>query len=93
LSSEGNPSTIPDEPNEDRKILAVLQGWRKTDSDVSIDSDFDWTIRELPPLDKLIQRSGRMNRDSILGKYSYLGGGTEEFMREKQEELDREDRH
>ncbi|HZO89833.1 MAG TPA: hypothetical protein VFB38_16005 [Chthonomonadaceae bacterium] len=31
-------------------------------------------------------------RPSILGKYAFVPGGSEEFMREKQEEIAREDR-
>jgi hypothetical protein len=76
----------------DEQVLEILRGWRSSANEVAIESSVEKFATELPPLEHLIQRMGRVKQPSILGKYAYLGGGTEEFMQEKQEELDREDR-
>ena len=80
------------DPMNPEVALSMLRNWRSQESNCSIDHDVEVSIHELPPLEHLVQRSRRMNRSSILGKYAYLGLSSEDFAREKQMEIDREDR-
>jgi hypothetical protein len=94
--ANSNVSTLND-PSKNSKLEAaksLLREWRSPDvhREIGIESSMEIMQVEFPPLESLIQRAGRMTRESILGKYAYLGGGTEEFMRQKQTEIDRENR-
>jgi len=88
----------PIDSMETDRALSLLRGWRSPEANCSVDQNVDISTHELPPPEQLIQRAGRMRRtarmraSSVRGKYAYLGGGSEEFMREKQLEIDREDR-
>lgn len=44
------------------------------------------------PQEKAKEPEGKEPRPSALGKYAFVAGGSEEFAKEKQEEIEREDR-
>ena len=73
------------------EVRALLREWRSPSAHVSLDHDVEISVSEPPPSESLIQSMGRMNRVSALGKYAHIGLSTEMMMREKQEEIDRED--
>jgi hypothetical protein len=92
LIGSGEPDFSSTDSASTDRIIASLRGWRHSEAHRSVSENEGLTIRELPTLESLIQRTGRMRRLKAMGKYAHLGGGSEEFMREKQGELDREER-
>jgi hypothetical protein len=61
-------------------VLSILQSWRNDPV-------------HMPPTEAMIESAGRSRRQpSAMGKYSHLGISSEEFAREKQEEIAREER-
>jgi hypothetical protein len=70
----------PGGPSERIRLESLLRRWR------------DDAVHR--PVDEAATRQPEVTspRPSILGKYAYLGLSSEDFMREKQEEIDREDR-
>jgi hypothetical protein len=89
FNEPGSRSTDSGVP--DRVVVSWLRDWRLPEAHRSVEENVDFSTHELPPLESLIQRAGRMRRLTAMGKYAHLGGGSEEFMREKQIELDREE--
>ena len=60
---------------------------------ISIDESYDVMVTELPPIEVLVQRSGRVNRrPSAMGKYSHLGLSSDDMAREHQEDIAREEK-
>lgn len=59
---------------------------------VSIDEDYDVSVSELPPLEALVQRAGRVRRPAARGKYSHVGVSSSAFARDKETEIDLEAR-
>ncbi len=57
-----------------------------------IDANADLSVKELPPIEKLVQRTGQMRRPSAFGKYAHLGVSSEDVIREHQEDIEREER-
>lgn len=62
--------------------------------EISADTDFDVLLEESPAVESLIQATGRLNRPrpSARGSCSHLGLSSEQFAKEKQEEIAREER-
>jgi hypothetical protein len=87
------PASSIDRIDNDR-ALNLLREWRSPNvhRSIGLDEDFDIIVCELPPMDRLVQSMGRMNRRSIRGKYAHIAFSSEDFMAEKQREIDREDR-
>jgi hypothetical protein len=52
--------------------------------EIDLNADFDVQIAELPPIKTIEQ---------VMGRYRHLVGSSEEFMRDKQAEIDHEDRN
>jgi hypothetical protein len=71
---------------------SLLRMWKSADVHQSVDTDIDVILSGLPALDELIQRSGRVQRPSAMGKYSWLKTSSEDYAIEKQREIEREDR-
>lgn len=44
------------------------------------------------PVGRSVRATNTPKRASVLGKYAYVPGGSDEFAKEKQAEIDREDR-
>jgi hypothetical protein len=90
--SPDQPTSPSIEPLSRDRILSLLRAWRGPEANCSVDHNVAISIHELPHLDRLIQRSGRKNRVSALGKFAHLGLSTEAFIAEKRLETEREDR-
>ena len=76
---------------------ALLRAWRvqivhgPRGAELGVDLDLDAVIVDMPPVDVLRQRAGRLRRPAAKGRYSHIGGGSEEFAREKPREIAREE--
>jgi len=57
-----------------------------------VDVSADVVLSPVEPVDRVIQRPGRVKRPSAFGKYAGILASAEEFMREKRDEIAREDR-
>jgi hypothetical protein len=81
-----------DYPIDADHARSLLRHWRNTEVHQSVAKDIEVSLSGLPPLDHLLQRSGRVRRASVMGKYSWLKGSSEDYAIEKQREIVREDR-
>jgi hypothetical protein len=88
----GSPKAQQD-PHIESTSLPLLRAWRNTKVHRPVDRSVDVLISDLPPSKALVQRAGRVNkkRVSAYGKYAGIIPSSEEFMRERQKEIARED--
>jgi hypothetical protein len=70
----------------------ILRLWRNQAVHRPLEQSLELTVRDLPPLQELVQRSGRRSRSSALGKFAHLSRGSEEYAAEKQEAIAHEER-
>ena len=94
---EKEDGSTPVEGDRTKRIELVLRGWRdavvrRLSPEMSIEENCDLLIKELPPPGQMTQALGRSPRISALGKYAHLPISSEAFAREKQEEIDQEER-
>ena len=76
----------PIETSGDDRFDGLLRAWRDANVHQPIRNESGATARDSTP------RTSRATVASIRGKYAYLGLSSEDFAREKQLEIDREDR-
>jgi hypothetical protein len=89
----------PEDSRPESLFLPRLKAWRNAivHSRSAVDRPVDYSpeavISDLPPSEALRQRAGRTSRErrSAFGKYAGIIPSSEEFMREKQKEIARED--
>jgi hypothetical protein len=77
----------------ERISLPPLKAWRNAIVHRPVDRSVDVLISDRPPSEAPVQRAGRIHRKrrSAFGKYAGIIPSSEEFMREKQREIARED--
>ena len=59
---------------------------------VSIDKNYDNIAMELPPIEEIVQRIGRLRRPSARGSAAHLEVTSEDVAREHQEDIEREEK-
>ena len=59
---------------------------------LSIDANYDLGVIELPPIEEMVQKAGRVRRVSARGSAAHLGVSSEDMAREHQEDIDREEK-
>lgn len=59
---------------------------------VSIDENYQGIDVQLPPIEEIVQKAGRVRRTSGRGMFSHLEFSSEQHAREKQEDIAREER-
>ncbi len=75
-----------------RQVYENLREWRNWQVHQPIDASLDQVTSPLPPPHRVIQREGRLVRkQTAMGKYAYVPGTSDDFAREKQEEIAREE--
>jgi hypothetical protein len=88
-------NSVPDSPTTDRAFsssIELLHDWRSPAVHRSIDQEAENSKPGTTPAEASVQASGKKNRISALGKYAHINFSTEQFMAEKQAEIEREDR-
>lgn len=93
---EGKTSYESQESWSDAVSLRVyenLRAWRNGQVHQPIDESIDEVVFPFSPLSQPVQRPGRMmGEQSAMGKYAHIPGTSEDFAREKQKEIAREDK-
>ncbi len=59
---------------------------------VSIDESYQGIDVQLPSIEEIVQKAGRVRRTSGRGSFSHIGISSEEYAKEKQEDIAREER-
>jgi hypothetical protein len=75
-------------------LLSVCVMYKIDPLNLPLDADFDLILRDTGPLESLIQRAGRLprRRPTAMGSCAHLGLSSDQFAKEKQEEIAREER-
>ena len=91
MSGEAGPMSSL-EPKSMTRTRFLLRQWRTSNVHQSVADDNHASPTRFAPKEILEQNHNGSQRISLRGKYAWLKTSSDDFAREKQEEIDREDR-